>query len=128
VASPRSIGVLRAIPVSVLEKVSERKAAQLASFGVESVFDLLTTFPRKGRYIDRTAKANVSALDEGVVAAVLAEVTKVRTGSTRNRRTVVYVTVRDESGTLEVVFFNQPWRAKQLGVGTEAIFWGKAGE
>jgi ATP-dependent DNA helicase RecG len=128
VASPRSIGALRAIPVSVLDKVSDRKAAQLADWGVESVFDLLTTFPRKGRYIDRTAKANVSALDVGEAAAVLAEVTKVRTGAARNRRTVVYVTVRDESGSMEVVFFNQPWRSKQLAVGTEAIFWGKAGE
>ena len=46
----------------------------------------------------------------------------------RNRRTVVYLTVRDETGALEIVFFNQPWRASQLAVGTEAIFWGKAGE
>ena len=31
-------------------------------------------------------------------------------------------------GRLEVVFFNQPWRAKQLEQGTEAIFFGKVGE
>jgi ATP-dependent DNA helicase RecG len=40
----------------------------------------------------------------------------------------VNLTVRDETGTLEVVFFNQPWRTRQLGEGTEAIFWGKVGE
>jgi ATP-dependent DNA helicase RecG len=112
----------------VLRTVSARKAAQLEAWGVESVLDLLTTFPRKGRYIDRTAKANVSALDVGEAAAVLAQVQKVRSAQARNRRKVVYTTVRDDTGTLEVVFFNQPWRAKQLAVGTEAIFWGKVGE
>ena len=36
--------------------------------------------------------------------------------------------VRDDTGRLAVVFFNQPWRAKQLEAGTEAIFFGKVGE
>ena len=31
-------------------------------------------------------------------------------------------------GAMDVVFFNQPWRAKQLAEGTEAIFWGKVGD
>jgi ATP-dependent DNA helicase RecG len=128
VASPRTLRDLSLRPVEVLESVSARKAAQLAAWGVESVLDLLTTFPRRGKYIDRTAKANVSGLDIGEVAAVLAQVTRVRRAQARNRRTIVYVTVRDETGALEMVFFNQPWRAHQLREGTEAIFWGKAGE
>jgi ATP-dependent DNA helicase RecG len=128
VAARRSLRDLSQRPVSVLKTVSDRKAAQLEGWGVESVLDLLTTFPRKGRYIDRTAKSNVSALSLGEAAAVLAEVTSVRSRPARNRRTVVNVTVRDETGGMEIVFFNQPWRAKQLGEGTEAIFWGKVGE
>jgi ATP-dependent DNA helicase RecG len=128
VASPRSLRDLSERPVSVLKTVSARKAAQLEGWGVESVLDLVTTFPRRDRYIDRTATSNVSALDVGDAAAVLAEVTRVSARPARNRRTVVYVTVRDETGTMEVVFFNQPWRSKQLAEGTEAIFWGKVGE
>jgi len=128
VASPRSLRSLGDIGVSVLDSVSARKAAQLHEFGVQNVLDLLTTFPRKGRYIDRTVTSSVSGLDVGDAAAVLAEVTRVSSRMARNRRTMVTVTVRDESGSLSVVFFNQPWRAKQLAVGTEAIFWGKVGE
>jgi ATP-dependent DNA helicase RecG len=112
--------------VAVLETVSERKADRLAQWGVESVFDLLTTFPR--RYIDRTAQADVSGLEVGAPAAVLAEVVRVRSRRARNGRMVVEVTVRDETGALGIVFFNQPWRSRQLGEGTEAIFWGKVGE
>ena len=128
VASPRTLRDLSLRPVSVLEKVSARKAAQLEQWGVESVLDLLTTFPR--RYIDRTAQTDVSGLEIGAEAAILAEVQRVRSsgGYSRNRKSPVTITVRDESGALDVVFFNQPWRAKQLTEGTEAIFWGKVGD
>ncbi len=125
-ASPRTLRDLSLRPVSVLEKVSARKAAQLEQWGVETVLDLLTTFPR--RYIDRTRKADVSGLEVGSEAAILAEVQRVRTRPARNRRTVVTITVRDDTGAMDVVFFNQPWRAKQLLEGTEAIFWGKVGD
>ena len=129
-ASPRTLRDLSLRPVSVLKTVSDRKAAQLELWGVASVLDLLMTFPRKDRYIDRTAKASVSGLDVGTAAAVLAEVQRVRSGGghNRNRKVPVTVTVRDDTGTMEVAFFNQPWRAKQLREGTEAIFWGKVGD
>jgi len=126
VPSGRSLRSLSLRPVSVLEAVSTRKAAQLADWGVETVLDLLTTFPR--RYIDRTGQADVSGLEVGAEAAVLAEVESVRSRPARNRRAMVELKVRDGTGQLGVVFFNQPWRAKQLSAGTEAIFWGKVGE
>ncbi len=125
-AARRSFRDLSQREVSVLETVSPRKAAQLAQWEVTSVLDLLTTFPR--RYIDRTARADVSGLEVGAPAAVLAEVVRATSRRVRNGRAMVNLTVRDETGTLEVVFFNQPWRARQLGEGTEAIFWGKVGE
>ena len=114
-------------PVSVLESVSERKAGRLGDFGVETVLDLVTTFPR--RYIDRTRQADVSDLQVGDEAAVLASVQSAgETRRARNGRAVVDLVVRDDTGRLAVVFFNQPWRAKQLEAGTEAIFFGKVGE
>ncbi len=125
-AALRSLRDLSQRPVSVLETVSARKATQLAQWGVESVLDLLTTYPR--RYIDRTVQADVSGLEVGAEAAVLAEVQRVRSRPARNGRMVVQLTVDDGTGRIEVVFFNQPWRAKQLEEGTEAIFWGKVGE
>ncbi len=112
--------------VSVLESVSQRRAERLAELGIESVLDLLTTYPR--RYIDRTRQADVSGLEVGDEAAVLAAVQSARSRRSRQGRAVVDVVVRDETGRLAVVFFNQPWRAKQLRPGTEAIFFGKVGE
>jgi ATP-dependent DNA helicase RecG len=39
----------------------------------------------------------------------------------------VVITVADRTGRLDVVFFNQPWRAKQLPVGTTALVFGTIG-
>ncbi len=112
--------------MSVLDTVSERKAGRLREFGVESVLDLLTTYPR--RYIDRTKQADVSDLRVGDEAAVLATVQSARSRRARTGRAVVDAVVRDATGRLDVVFFNQPWRATQLEAGTEAIFFGKVTE
>ena len=44
---------------------------------------------------------------------------------TRNGRSLVEIDVFDGSSYLVCTFFNQPWRAKQLAAGTEAVFFGK---
>jgi len=112
--------------VSRLDRVSERRAGRLAELDVETVLDLVLTYPR--RYIDRTRQADVSDLVVGDEAAVLASVQSARSRRARNGRAVVDVVVRDGTGRLAVVFFNQPWRVKQLEEGTEAIFFGKVGD
>jgi ATP-dependent DNA helicase RecG len=122
----RTLGALSAIEVSRLHGISERRTKALGDLGIDSVLDLITTYPR--RYIDRTRQADVSDLVVGDEAAVLAAVQSVRSRPTRQRRSMVEVTVRDDTGGLNIVFFNQPWRAKQLESGTEAIFFGKVKE
>ncbi len=98
----------------------------LSELGIDNVLDLLTTYPR--RYIDRTRQADVSDLIVGDEAAVLATVQSVSSRRTRQGRAMVELTVRDDTGRLKIVFFNQPWRAKQLDSGTDAIFFGKVTE
>ena len=98
----------------------------LAELGIDNVLDLLTTYPR--RYIDRTRQADVSDLIVGDEAAVLGAVQSVSSRRSRQGRAMVELTVRDDTGRLNIVFFNQPWRAKQLESGTEAIFFGKVTE
>ncbi len=106
--------------------MSERRTKMLSELGIDNVLDLITTYPR--RYIDRTRQADVSDLDVGDEAAVLAEVQSVSSRRSRQGRAMVELTVRDGTGRLHIVFFNQPWRAKQLEAGTDAIFFGKVTE
>jgi ATP-dependent DNA helicase RecG len=111
-----------------LDKVGTASARELAELGIETVFDLLTYYPR--RYIDGTRLAPLSELAEGERASVLATVRRVnRPPSGRYRRgpTRVELDITDGTGGSKVVFFNQAWRAKQLPVGTLALFFGKLG-
>ena len=56
---------------------------------------------------------------------MLVQVVKVSTRRTRRGRTLVEVQVSDETGSLTVIFFNQPWRKDQLSEGREAVMFGK---
>ncbi len=121
-SSGRTLAQLERISVSVLDSVSPRKAKALAELGIHSVWDLVTTYPR--RYIDRTRAADVADLAVGDEAVVFAEVTRVRADRPRGRSRVE-VEVADSTGLLRLVFFNQPWRAEQLSVGSQLLVWGK---
>ena len=109
--------------VEVLGGVGRAKAAALASVEVESVLDLLTYYPR--RYIDRTNQAAIADLEDGVEAMVMARVENVFSKTLPGRRTMVAVTVSDQTGRLRLVFFNQPWRDRQLSQGQEVVVFGK---
>ncbi|HUY21551.1 MAG TPA: ATP-dependent DNA helicase RecG [Acidimicrobiales bacterium] len=106
-----------------VKRVGEKRADALSTLGIATVLDLITHYPR--RYIDRTRQADVAGMRIGEESLVLAGVTAVRARRTRNGRALVELDVDDGTGTLRITFFNQAWRAKQLPVGTEALFFGK---
>ena len=108
----------------MLKGVGDKRRQALHDYGVESVLDLLGTYPR--RWVDRTAEARVRDLVVGQEALVLVRVNAVQVRPMRNRRTMVTVQVGDDSGRLSAVFFNQPWRAKQLREGMTVAMFGKA--
>jgi ATP-dependent DNA helicase RecG len=119
----RRLAQLAKIPVGELKGVTEKKANALATMEIETVLDLLTHYPR--RYLDRTQQATIRELKIGDEAMILATVKRVQSRRTRNRRALVEIDVFDGTSYLKCTFFNQPWRAKQLAVGREAIFFGK---
>jgi len=114
---------LAAIPVGELHGVGPKKVDALAAMEIHTVLDLLTHYPR--RYVDRTRQSDIADLKVGDEAVVLATVKRVKSRRTRQGRMIVEVDVFDGTSYLHVVFFNQGWRAKQLGAGTQAVFFGK---
>ncbi len=130
-ASGRKLRQLSELPVSVLKGVGEAARSELAELEIETVLDLLTHYPR--RYIDATKLTPIADLSVGDKTSVLGRVTRVSrppSGYGRGRRRApsrVVLEIADDSGRLDVVFFNQTWRAKQLPVGTLALFFGSIG-
>ena len=114
---------LAAIPVERLKGVGAKRAEGLATTGIESILDLLTHYPR--RYIDRTREASIGSLEIGSEGMVLGRIGKASQRRTRNRRSIVTASVTDESGSMTVTFFNQPWRERQLTAGMQAIIYGR---
>ena len=103
--------------------MGDKKQAALAEMGIRTVHDLLTTYPR--RWVDRTNECRVSDLRPGVETLVLVTVRSIQKRQTRNRKYVVEAVVGDGSGRFHVVFFNQPWRERQLREGLQIALFGK---
>ena len=118
-----SLSRLAEIDVSKLTGVGPKVQDALSEMGIATVLDLVTHYPR--RYIDRTNQAAIADLVEGTEAMVLATVRKVAGRRTRQGRSLVEVDLFDGTSYLRATFFNQPWRAKQLSEGTQAIVFGK---
>ena len=127
----RKLRRLSELPVSELKGVGAAVQRSLAELDVTTVLDLLTYYPR--RYIDATRLVPIADLVVGEKATVIGEVKRVSrpsSGYGRGRRrssSRVVATIADDSGHLEVVFFNQPWRADKLARGTLALFYGTIG-
>jgi ATP-dependent DNA helicase RecG len=119
---------LATIPVSRLKAVGAAKRAEnFAKFGISNLLELLTHYPR--RWIDRTREAPIADAGEGVDVLVIGELRSVNGPPPGPRRgpSRVTATVADDSGRLSLVFFNQPYRAKQLKVGSLVAVFGRIG-
>ena len=124
VTAPLSLRDLDHIGVERLKGVGDRKRASLTEVGINTVYDLLTTYPR--RWVDRTNEARLSDLVPGVEALVLVDVRSVTKRLTKNRKTMVTAIVGDGAARMTVVFFNQPWRERQLQTDATVALFGKA--
>ncbi len=109
---PITLVDLREMGVDRLTGVGPKKLDGLRALGIESLYDLLTHYPR--RYLDRTREARIADLSAGEEALVLGRVASVSSRRVRGGRTIVVAEVRDDSGSLRCTFFNQPWRQHQL--------------
>ncbi|MGO9873372.1 MAG: ATP-dependent DNA helicase RecG [Acidimicrobiia bacterium] len=120
---PLTLRDLREIELGRLAGVGPALDARLADMGLFTVLDLLQHYPR--RWVDRTKRVEIAALEVGEAATVIGEVRSVHARRTRNRKALVEVVIHDGSSLLNVTFFNQAWRQKQLAVGTEVSLYGK---
>lgn len=109
----------------VVDVVGARTAKLLKTkFEFDTVGDLLLHYPRK--YYKRGDVSDMSGLEIGEHVTFYAEVLSSKWfGSPRGRaKGRCVVTLGLPSGTIDAVFWNQPWRAGQLPEGTQGLFAG----
>ncbi len=97
------------------------------AFGMSTVADLLTHYPR--RYARRGELTPIDSLPLGEQVTIVAEVRSVSSRQMRQRRgSLLEVVISDGAGALTLTFFNQAWRANDLQVGRQGMFSGKVGQ
>ena len=94
------------------------------AFGLRTVGDLLSHYPRRYARRGELTALNDLPLDENVT--IVAEVLEVTERTMRARKgAILEVTISDGTGILTLTFFNQAWRKKELHRGARGIFAGK---
>ena len=125
---PITFPELSGMSLTRLKSVGDGKRAEsFGKFEVQNLLDLLTHYPR--RWIDRTKEATIASAIEGADSLVIGEVKSVTAPPKGARRgpSRVTATIADESGRLSIVFFNQPWRERQLKIGSFVAVFGRLG-
>ncbi|HXM73267.1 MAG TPA: ATP-dependent DNA helicase RecG [Candidatus Dormibacteraeota bacterium] len=104
-------------PVSALPKIKPADVKRLGKLGIVTIRDLLLTLPFDWQAYG--APAEVSQLTPGRQASVIGTITAISAKVTpRRRMKLTEATVRDDSGSgLRLVWFNQPFIARQLHKG-----------
>lgn len=111
--------------VRYIKGIGEAKAKTLGKLGIFTLGDLIGWFPR--RYEDRRETRPISSLIPGETACVSAMIaSEPKVSHIRKGMDLVKVRAVDDTGALDVTFFNQSWLKNQLRVGETYIFYGRA--
>jgi ATP-dependent DNA helicase RecG len=107
-----------------LKGVGPRRAADLLRVGLTTVEDLLYRFPT--RYEDRGHFQTIASLRPGMAASVAGEVLSSGIRPTRRPRFKIFeMLIRDATGSLRAVWFNQPFLKDVFHPHQRVILFGK---
>lgn len=107
-------------PISALSRVGKTTASRLKRLEIETARDLIFYYPF--RYDDFSQILSIDQLKAGLTATVCGQVQMIQNRrSPRKRKLLTEAIVSDQSGSVKVIWFNQPWIGKSLKVG-ETIF------
>ncbi|AKT46998.1 hypothetical protein ADJ67_04625 [Eubacterium sulci ATCC 35585] len=113
--------------ISVLKGVGPKKVEIFHDMGIKTIEDLALYFPKS--YEDRRTVTHISELKAGSDFLIQARLVNKRIGANRfNKKTPLVLNVSDDSGMLEVVFFNGYFLNKLFDIGKEYVFYGRVTE
>jgi ATP-dependent DNA helicase RecG len=108
--------------VTYVKGVGPVVAKKFEKLGVKTIRDLLYYFPY--RHLDYSKLKKISELKEGEEQTIVANVWQASEVKPGNRRSSEAI-VGDETGNLRVLWFNQPYIAKQLTTNALIVLSGK---
>ena len=110
--------------IDTLKGIGPKKAQSFVKAGIQNLEDLLCFFPRK--YEDRREVIPMESLQTGKDALVCGKILSRRySGNPYKKNTPLTLLVADETGTVEVVFFNGRYIANLFNINQEYTFYGR---
>lgn len=110
--------------LSQIKGIGQQFLTRLHKLKIKTVKDLLWHFP--SRYEDFSEISEIDNLEVGQTATVFAQVESISCRQTRRRGfSIVEAIISDDSGSIKVVWFNQPYITKSLPRGKTGTFSGK---
>lgn len=112
------------MPISSLSGIGKKRAEQFAKLGINSVGELINFYPRA--YEDwSTVKKIEDITEEGVycIKAILAA--PISDARISGGRILSKGSVYDDTGSLQIVFFNNRYISQMISYGGEYYFYGK---
>lgn len=112
-------------PLSALSGIGPSLLAKLKWLNLTTLEDLIYHFPF--RYDDFSATQPLDQTRIGEVATFRGELWSIKNTYTRFRKVLTQAILNDGTGTVEIVWFNQPWLTKNLKAGDRLQVSGKLG-
>lgn len=110
-------------PVHRIPLVGPKYAQLLESLGVQTVQDLLLFIPR--RYNDTSELTSIGSLSVDEKRTIQGTIGSIKNIRTRTRKYLTEAKVSDDTGIVDVIWFNQPFLTKTLRVGSTILLNGK---
>ena len=111
-------------PISQITRIGPSVSEKLHRMGIKQVKDLLFHFPT--RYEDFSEIIPISAIAPNIQVTVVGTVGKIKVIRTpRRRMMIVEAIVKDDSGSIKAVWFNQPYLSKIIKEGDTIVLSGK---
>ena len=109
--------------IRYLKGVGPKRAEIFKNLGIENISDLFYYLPR--RYEDRSLLANIIDLKVGDERAIKGRVLKCAAFRARTGTTIVDMTIEDDTGHLQVLWYNMPFLQKTFATGQKVFLYGK---
>jgi ATP-dependent DNA helicase RecG len=109
--------------VQYVKGVGPKMKEKLARLDIHTVEDLLSFYPR--RYQDWTKITKMEDLVPEEESVVYGEVLDMKKITPRRQMTILNVLISDGTGTVMLVYFNQPWKEEEFRLETHVLAYGK---
>ncbi|MCJ7740360.1 DEAD/DEAH box helicase [Candidatus Microgenomates bacterium] len=110
-------------PITSLYMIATGYAKRLEKLGIKTIGDLLYHLPY--RYEDYSLVSKISLLQEGEKVSVVGEIIKINNLRTKFGKNIQVAVLADETGKIELVWYNQPYLPNVLRKGTKVTVAGE---